>query len=105
MIVYCKLCSCFMQSGTFEVHKCTQAVKNNPYTLHKTPKSIGIELNERTSAAAVKYLGAKHELEIWNKKSRDADFDKLRIRVKRLRKITFSLMEGKSMKQAKKVIF
>ena len=50
------------------------------------------------------YLTKKHELETW-KGNRGYEFDTLRRKVKRNRKIIFALLEGKSMKKAKKEVF
>ena len=104
-MIYCKLCENFMQKGRFPMHKCNEGQRHNAYGTHKTPTNFAMELNDRTSLAALKYIGAKHELEQWSKARRNADYDKQRIKVKRLRRITLSLMDGKSMKQAKKQAF
>ena len=92
-----------MQEGRLRGHKCIEAARNNPYG-NESAENIVIELDERASLSATKYLSTKHELEIW-KSSRNVDYAKLKIKVKRLRTITFSLMDGKSMKQAKKQAF
>ena len=81
-------------------HRCTDNMKNNPMPT-KLQKPIGRDLDMRASEYAIRYLDAKHELETWRRDDRNVDYDKLKLKVRRMRSISIGLMEGKSMKKAK----
>ena len=102
MITFCIICKQFFHGFSFQSHKCRllqygyQARLDNDRYVKK--------LDGKAEEVAEKYLLVKHELEIWNG-HKGPEFEKLQIKTKRHRKIIFALLDGKSMKQAKKVAF
>ncbi len=97
------MCKQFFVEARFKSHRCSEYSTKWFDGTWKSDVRVGRNITGKAGQVALNYLKDKHELETW-KGNRGFEFDKLRIKVKRNRKIIFSLLQGKSMKKAKKEV-